>query len=78
MINYFYLYLVTLLSAGLYSCSSKISNQLNSTEITQTKKAEVLAHAFLITDGHVDLPYRLRVTNFPINKRIFGHPGFNQ
>jgi len=28
-------------------------------EVTLRKKAEVLAHKFIIVDGHVDLPYRL-------------------
>ena len=28
------------------------------------KLADELAHKYIITDGHVDLPYRLKVTNF--------------
>jgi membrane dipeptidase len=37
-------------------------------------KANVLAHKFIITDGHVDLPYRLKVTNFRLEKEYLGIP----
>ena len=33
-----------------------------------------LAHRFIITDGHVDLPYRLRVKNFRLDKEYLGIP----
>jgi len=36
--------------------------------------AEKLAHRFIITDGHVDLPYRLRVQNFRLTKELIGIP----
>jgi membrane dipeptidase len=36
--------------------------------------AEKLAHEFIITDGHVDLPYRLKVTNFRLEKEYLGIP----
>jgi len=36
--------------------------------------AEDLAQRFLITDGHVDLPYRLKVKNFRLDKEYLGIP----
>ncbi|MCB0553905.1 MAG: membrane dipeptidase, partial [Phaeodactylibacter sp.] len=36
------------------------------------KKADKLAHKFIITDGHVDLPYRLKVQNFRLEREYIG------
>jgi membrane dipeptidase len=33
-----------------------------------------LAHRFIITDGHVDLPYRLQVKNFRLDREYLGIP----
>lgn len=33
-----------------------------------------LAHRFIITDGHVDLPYRLKVKNFRLEREYMGIP----
>lgn len=38
------------------------------------KLADKLAHEYIITDGHVDLPYRLRVQNFRLEKEFIGIP----
>ncbi len=38
------------------------------------KLADELAHKYIITDGHVDLPYRLKVTNFRLEKEFLGIP----
>ena len=38
------------------------------------KKADTLAHQFIITDGHVDLPYRLNINNFRLEKTYLGIP----
>ena len=40
----------------------------------QYKKAKKLAHKYIITDGHVDLPYRLRVQNFKLEREYLGIP----
>ncbi len=50
--------------------------QCTPTKITVNieQKAEQLAHKFIITDGHVDLPYRLRVKNFRLEKEFLGIP----
>lgn len=36
--------------------------------------AVALAHRFIITDGHVDLPYRLQVKNFRLEREYLGIP----
>ncbi len=36
--------------------------------------ANTLAKQYLITDGHVDLPYRLKVKNFKLDKEYLGIP----
>lgn len=36
--------------------------------------ADRLAHRYIITDGHVDLPYRLKVQNFRLTKEFIGIP----
>jgi membrane dipeptidase len=38
------------------------------------QKATELAHKYIITDGHVDLPYRLRVQNFRLQREYLGIP----
>jgi membrane dipeptidase len=38
------------------------------------KVADSLAQEFIITDGHVDLPYRLRVKHFRLEKEFLGIP----
>lgn len=36
--------------------------------------AVTLAHRYIITDGHVDLPYRLKVKNFRLERELLGIP----
>ncbi|MCB0636131.1 MAG: membrane dipeptidase, partial [Lewinella sp.] len=52
--------------------------QSNGTTMTSDQdlraKANELAHRFIITDGHVDLPYRLRVQNFQLTRDYIGIP----
>jgi membrane dipeptidase len=38
------------------------------------KVADSLAQVYIITDGHVDLPYRLKVKNFRLEKEYLGIP----
>ncbi|MEZ4988360.1 MAG: dipeptidase [Saprospiraceae bacterium] len=38
------------------------------------RQADRLAHQYIITDGHVDLPYRLRIQNFRPVKEYLGIP----
>jgi membrane dipeptidase len=36
--------------------------------------AEQLAHEYILTDGHVDLPYRLKMNNFVLEREYMGIP----
>jgi len=38
------------------------------------ERGQELAHKYIITDGHVDLPYRLRVQNFRLEKEFLEIP----
>ncbi len=38
------------------------------------KKADELAHKYILTDGHVDLPYRLKIKNFRLEREYLGIP----
>lgn len=57
----------------LGSCSPKSGSMLKDDEALR-QKADELAHKFIITDGHVDLPYRLTVQNFQLTKEFIGIP----
>lgn len=43
-------------------------------EMRRRALAERLAHRYIIVDGHVDLPYRLRVRNFRLEREYLGIP----
>ena len=36
--------------------------------------ADELAHKYVITDGHVDLPFRLKIKNFRVERQYMGIP----
>jgi len=38
------------------------------------KQADEIAQKYIITDGHVDLPYRLKISNFKLQKEYLGIP----
>ena len=62
---------------GLLIFASACSPKLTTSELSDEElklQAEKLAHKYIITDGHVDLPYRLRVTNFRFTKELIGIP----
>src|SRR3989337_1641668 len=44
-----------------------------SNDILRTK-ANDLAQKFILTDGHVDLPYRLRIKHFRLEREYLGIP----
>lgn len=46
--------------------------QLSDTELRQ--KANEIAHKYVIVDGHVDLPYRLKIKHFRLEKQFTGIP----
>jgi len=69
---------VALALAGIFltvvqSCSLKTDyTKLNDRELHRI--ADSLAQITIITDGHVDLPYRLHVKNFRLEKEYLGIP----
>ncbi|MFM2394572.1 MAG: hypothetical protein RLZZ546_2554 [Bacteroidota bacterium] len=60
------IFFILFLVFALCSCTKKY-NQFSD-------KADALAHRFIIVDGHVDLPYRLKVKNFRFQKEYIGIP----
>ena len=67
----------TLLVLGMIflviSCTpTKDLTKMNDADLK--KLANELAHKYIITDGHVDLPYRLQVKNFKLEKEFLGIP----
>lgn len=59
----------------LTSCQRKSSAAIkDKSDAELTLLANELAQKFIITDGHVDLPYRLRVKNFRLTKEYLGIP----
>ncbi len=77
MIQKRHLPLIFLLLAVLFlgSCTSSGAEQPSQAkEETLAEKAQRLAHEYIITDGHVDLPYRLKTANFRLQKEYIGIP----
>ena len=70
MRNLVYIFLAISL---LWSCSPKTGAGLRSDAELQ-QLANELAQKYIITDGHVDLPYRLTVQNFRLTKELIGIP----
>ncbi len=66
-----------ILIAGLLSCkTSQVSPPANYLTDNEARDAyaNTLAHTYIITDGHVDLPYRLRVINFRFEREFLKIP----
>jgi membrane dipeptidase len=62
---------------GLLFCTCGPATENAPEEMTDEQlqaHANDLAHKFIITDGHVDLPYRLKVKNFKLDKEYLGIP----
>lgn len=63
----------TLLIAAVFmACQRK--NMPANNETVLRAKADRLAHENIIVDGHVDLPYRLKVKNFRLTREYVGIP----
>jgi membrane dipeptidase len=61
--------------ATALACSQKESIDYTQLSDEQLKRvADSLAQTFIITDGHVDLPFRLKVKNFRLEKEFLGIP----
>lgn len=63
------------LTCILAACGTKENiNYANLPDEQLKKIADSLAHAYIITDGHVDLPFRLKVKNFRLEQEFLGIP----
>ena len=70
---YFFRVFVSLLACSMWSCATNEQvTSVNEDELRQ--KAIKLAHETIITDGHVDLPYRLRIKHFRLEREFLGIP----
>ena len=64
-------FIFTLLGATLlFRCASPSANQEQEATVDFSTKAEELAKANIIVDGHVDLPFRMVVKGFMVKKEI--------
>ncbi len=70
MLRTLYLSLLLLSATGVWAQRLEASKS----EAEWQAWANKLAQRFIITDGHVDLPYRLRVQNFRLTKELIGIP----
>ncbi len=65
--------LVSVLPFLIFSCAEKKPvDRMNDEQLRAY--ADELAHKFIITDGHVDLPFRLKVKNFRLDREYMGIP----
>lgn len=64
--------LYTLLITVVAACTTQKA-MINANESVEAKALRI-AQENIITDGHVDLPYRLKVTNFKLAKEYLGIP----
>lgn len=64
---------IVLVALIICCCSLRMYAQQKNQNDLQ-KKADLLAHKFIIVDGHVDLPYRLKVQNFKFIRDFIGIP----
>ncbi|HEY9048788.1 MAG TPA: dipeptidase [Ohtaekwangia sp.] len=66
--------LIVLAIASACSTSEKKKDYASLPDEQLHKIADSLAQAYIITDGHVDLPYRLKVKNFRLDREYLGIP----
>ena len=66
-------FLIAVLGIALVACEEKKPvDRMNDDELR--KYADELAHRYIITDGHVDLPFRLKIKNFRLDRQYMGIP----
>lgn len=65
--------IIFILVACSFMLSCKTAQTSSGTSATDAK-AQKLAHEYIITDGHVDLPYRLKVKHFRLEREYVGIP----
>lgn len=54
-----------------FACTN---NSTNDSDEALKAKADELTQKFILTDGHVDLPYRLKIKNFRLEREYMGIP----
>lgn len=69
-----YVLLISLVALTAMACTPKITDLSQASDKQLRKLADQLAQEYIITDGHVDLPYRLEVRNFRFTKEFLGIP----
>ncbi|MDF7820146.1 dipeptidase [Runella sp. MFBS21] len=57
---------------GILLTASTLNAQESDEQLRQ--KADKIAHKYILTDGHVDLPYRLKIKNFRLEREYLGIP----
>lgn len=68
-------FLIAFAALLFFACGTKEKIDYASLPDEQLQKiADSLAHAYIITDGHVDLPFRLKVKNFRLEREYLGIP----
>ena len=66
-------FLMAAMALSLIACQEKLAkDRMNDEELR--KYADELAHKYIITDGHVDLPFRLKIKNFRLDREYMGIP----
>ena len=67
-------------AALAWSCTPTVetpTTEIDYSRMSETQLdsvAQELGHKYIITDGHVDLPYRLQVSNFRLTREFIGIP----
>jgi membrane dipeptidase len=64
------LFLTSLLAFSVLAFNTKAQK----TDEQLRQLADKIAHKYILTDGHVDLPYRLKVKNFRLERQYLGIP----
>jgi len=68
-------YLLVLLAFAVVSChTAEKKNYASLPDDRLHAVADSLAQAYIITDGHVDLPHRLKVSHFRLERQYLGIP----
>ncbi len=57
----------------LFACA-KPKAKLQNSDAELRQKANEIAHKYVLVDGHVDLPYRLKIKHFRLEKQFTGIP----
>lgn len=67
------LIILTISTLLFYSCA-KPGAKIGKNDEALKQKAVEIAHKYVIVDGHVDLPYRLKIKHFRLEKEYTGIP----